>query len=123
MTHDQLSSLSTNALVEQFAQICVAQDVALLGSKRAKFNILFQDMVLVAEELKAREGDQRRALLRLYDHPNMQVRVAAAKETLAVAPEHARAQLQAIADANWAIQSLDAGMCLWNLETGVFKPT
>ncbi|MET0705817.1 MAG: DUF2019 domain-containing protein, partial [Tardiphaga sp.] len=46
----------------------------------------------------------------------------AAKLTLAVAPVEARAQLQAIADSKWFPQAGDAGMSLWNLERGVFKP-
>ena len=64
----------------------------------AKFNRLFWQMEAVEGQLKARIGDQRRALLRLYDHPNAQVRLTAAKATLAVAPEAARRLLRTIAD-------------------------
>lgn len=77
----------------------------------------------VANELKRREGDERSALLRLFGHPNMQVRLQAAKKTLAVAPVEARAQLEAIAASKWFPQAGDAGMSLWNLDNGVFKPT
>jgi hypothetical protein len=59
----------------------------------------------------------------LYRHPNAQVRLMAATATLAVAPEAARQLLQAIADSNDYPQAGDAGMSLWNLERGVFKPT
>jgi hypothetical protein len=37
-------------------------------------------------ELKARDSDQRTALMTLYDYPNMQVRLKAAIHALAVAP-------------------------------------
>ena len=50
-------------------------------------------MAGVANELKARDGDQRTALMTLYDYPNMQVRLKAAIHTLAVAPTAARQQL------------------------------
>jgi hypothetical protein len=45
----------------------------------------------IKRELKPKPGDHRFALLPLYDHNNMQVRVKAAKATLAIAPEAARA--------------------------------
>ena len=86
-------------------------------------NRLFDKIEAIEQELKARPGDQRRALIPLYNHPNMQVRVKAAKATLAVAPEAARGTLEAISAANWPPQSLDAGMCLWALDRGIFKPT
>lgn len=62
-------------------------------------------------------------MLRLYDHPNMQVRLMAAKATLEIEPEAARTMLQAIADSGWFPQAGDVGMSLSNLERGVFKPT
>jgi hypothetical protein len=77
----------------------------------------------VVDELRVRKGDQRRALLALYDHPSVQVRLKAAKATLAVAPLEARAALEAIRASNWQPQALDAGMSLRNLDNGVFKPT
>ena len=52
----------------------------------------------------------------------MQVRLNAAKSTLAVAPEAARQELRAIADSREYPQA-DAGMCLGNLDEGIFKPT
>jgi hypothetical protein len=62
------------------------------------------------------------ALLALYGHQSMQVRLNAAKSTLAVAPEAARQELRAIADSREYPQAGDAGMCLRNLDEGIFKP-
>ena len=118
----ELSDMTTQDLVERFAQIVVAQDQALLAGEHSKFNHLFRQMMDVANELKGREGDQRRLLLQLFDFPNMQVRLQAAKLTLAVAPVEARRLLQTIADSNWMPQAGDAGMSLSNLDRGVFKP-
>jgi hypothetical protein len=123
MKRIQLSDITTKDLVERFAQIGVAQDRALLGGEIAKFNRLFDQMADVSNELKSREGDQRRALMVLYDFPNVQVRLKAAKHTLAVAPVEARKQIEAIAASNWMPQAGDAGMSLWNLDRGVYKPT
>jgi Domain of unknown function (DUF2019) len=123
MKQVSMSEMSANELVDLFAQIVVAQDEALLGGKYTRFNRLFGRMMDVANELKSRVGDQRLELLRLFKYPNMQVRLQAAKLTLAVAPVEARAQLQAIADTNWFPQAGDAGMSLSNLENGYFKPS
>jgi hypothetical protein len=123
MKQVDLGAMSSKNLVERFAAIVVAQDQALLGGEITKFNRLFRQMMDVANELKGREGDQRRLLLELFTFPNMQVRVQAAKLTLAVAPVEARKQLEAIADTHWMPQAGDAGMSLSFLDRGVFKPT
>lgn len=123
MSKIDLSVLDTGALVERFAAACVAQDEALLAGQTTKFNRLYDVMITITDELKNRDGDQRRALLRLFSHANMQVRVQAAKLTLAVAPVEARRQLQAISASKWYPQAGDAGMSLRNLESGIFKPT
>jgi Domain of unknown function (DUF2019) len=123
MTRAKLADMTTNDLVERFAQIGVAQGQALLRGEPAKFNRLFRQMSAVSDELKSRDGDQRRALVALYNYQDMQVRLKAAKHTLAVALVEARRLLQTIADSNWMPQAGDAGMSLWNLDRGVYKPT
>jgi predicted transcriptional regulator len=117
-----LIEMTVEQLVERFAEICVEQDQAILRDETTKFNRLYDLMRAVREELKSRPGDQRRALLALYQHQNAQVRLAAAKSTLAVAPAAAREMLQTIADSGEFPQAGDAGMCLVNLERGIFKP-
>jgi hypothetical protein len=77
----------------------------------------------LVNQLKSRPGDQRRVLLDLYDHPNRQVRLNAAKATLAIAPDAAKQALQTLTENKLYSQALDAGMCLWALEQGIFKPT
>ena len=118
-----LQDMSVVALVERFTALCIGQYEAELRSENSKENRLIKQMWAVSIELKRRPGDQRSELLRLYSHPHVQVRLMAAKETLAVAPSAARQLLQAIRESNEQPQAMDAGMCLWNLENGVFKPT
>ena len=122
MKRVKLQDMTASQLLERFTAIGIEQDQALLRRQYARFNRLFDEMVAIEDELKTRDGDQRRELLSLYNHPNAQVRLNAIKATLAVAPEIARQALQAIADSREYPQAGDAGMSLWNLEQGIFKP-
>jgi hypothetical protein len=117
-----LHRLEVAELVDRFAGICVQQSKSLIEDDIAKFKRLFDQMRTIADELKNRPGDQRRSLLSLYGHSNMQVRLMAAKSTLAVAPESARRMLQLIYERRRQPQSGDAGMCLWALDEGIFVP-
>ena len=118
----KLEKMSVDELVERFAEIAIAQDQAELMGEIGKFNSLYRQMDATEKELRTRGREARLALLRLYDHPNMQVRLKAAKRTLGVAPEAARKVIQAIYDSKWYPQAGEAGMTLWNLDRGVFKP-
>ena len=123
MKRNELQGMTVEQLVAQFITIGLEQDLAIRKSNNAKFNRLFWQMEAVEEELKRRKDDQRQALVRLYNHPNTQVRLAAARATLAVAPDAARKTIEAIAESRDYPQAGDAGMTLVNLERGIFKPT
>jgi len=123
MTKSALQRMAVDELVQQFAALALEQDDALLGNDIAQVNRLFRKLEDVEDELKARPGDQRQALLVLYHHSNPQVQVKAAKATLAVAPAAARQVLEIVSDTCNGPQRLEAGMCLWNLDRGFFKPT
>ena len=98
--------------MERFVAIGVAQDQALLYDEHKKFRRLYSEMNEVDQELRRRGRDARLALLRLFDHPNMQVRLKAAKRTLGVAPENARHVIEEIKKSQWFPQALEAGMTL-----------
>lgn len=123
MKPDNFRGISENALVERFTAAALAQFKAELQGDIAKQNRFVRQAMTIAEELKSRPGDQRTALLKLYVHPNVQVRLMAAKLTLAIAPTTARDVIQSIADSREYPQAMDAGMCLWTLDRGIFKPT
>jgi cytochrome c oxidase assembly protein Cox11 len=117
-----LDNLTIVQLVERFAALGIEEDKAVFDDDNAKYNRLYWQMDAVKQELKRRPGDEQRALLPFFDHPNMWVRLMAAKGTLAVAPEAAQKMLQAIEA--WGRQPYagDAGMCLVNLDRGIFVP-
>jgi len=124
-----LKSMTVDQLVERFAAIGEAQYRALdehedwIANKASvPFNKLFDQMNEVDLELRSRGRDARLALQRLFDHSNIQVRLKAAKRTLAVAPEAARHVIEAVANSKWYPQAGEAGMTLWNLDNGTFKP-
>jgi uncharacterized protein (DUF924 family) len=122
MTTDNLENLSVNALVDRFATIGVEQYKAKDAEQDERYKELFYKMYDIQEELKRRQGDERRALIMLFDYPNMQVRLMAAQYALAVAPQAARRAIEAIAASTWAPQCYDARMCLHMLDEGTFVP-
>jgi hypothetical protein len=117
-----LAAMTDDQLVDRFVEISLAQDKAILYDEIAKFNRLFSQEMAVDQELKTRPGDRRRLLLRLFDHENAQVRLNAAKATLAVAPAAAREALENLANSKQFPQAGDAGMSLTNLDRGIYKP-
>jgi hypothetical protein len=122
MKHSKLIGFSVSQLASLFAAIGVEEDKAEKADDVVKRNRLAEEMHAVQAELKGRPGDQRRALLPLYNHRNMQVRLMAAEYTLAVAPMEARQLIEAIAASNHFPQAGDAGMCLSMLDQGKFVP-
>jgi hypothetical protein len=129
MKNANLKSMTVDQLVARFAEIGVAQYRALddhedwiENNPNLKFNRLFNQMNEVDLELRSRGREARLALQRLYVHPNIQVRLKAAKRTLAVAPDVARQVIETIADSQWYPQAGEAGMTLFALDDGIFKP-
>jgi cytochrome c oxidase assembly protein Cox11 len=122
MTKPTLRDLSTAELVQLFAMAATKQEDAILENDIAESIRLVWRMKAIQDELKQRPGDERSELMQLYHHPNMQARLHAAQATLAVAPQAARAQLEAIKASEWMPAAGDAGMSLRNLDSGVYKP-
>ncbi|MGH6863406.1 MAG: DUF2019 domain-containing protein, partial [Methylocella sp.] len=102
--------------------IGIAQYQAMLGDAYAEVRRLAYQMQAVDKELRAQGRDARLALVRLYDHPNIQVRLEAAKCTLGIAPVAARETIKAIKESQRFPQAGDAGMTLRYLDEGIFKP-
>lgn len=118
-----LPGQSNEQLVARFVDIAVAQEYEQNYGSIAKYNRLFHQMQALVSELKNREGDQRRLLLDLHRHENWHVRYKAAKATLAVAPIESRQLLGQIAASRHFPEAGSAGMTLWTLDEGIFKPT
>lgn len=117
-----LSRLSDDEIVQRFIQYAIEQENMRLELRSRNVARLYHKIAALVAELRSREGDHRHVLLPLLKHANPQVRLRAAKNLLAVAPDEALAALKELADPQLYIQALDAGMTLWNLETGVFVP-
>jgi hypothetical protein len=118
-----LGKMTADELVERYVAISLEQYAAIEWDEISRFNRLFVLRHAVEAELKRREGDQRRALLPLLDHRNLQVRLNAATDTLRVAPEAARQALETIRDTHWMPYAADAAGRLHGLDNGTFKPT
>jgi cytochrome c oxidase assembly protein Cox11 len=122
MSQADLAKLTVADLVRRYANLGVEDDKACMQFDAEWSTRVRRRMWAIEDELKSRPGDQRRALLALYDHPNMGLRLMAAKATLAVAPQQARKMIEWIASLNWPAHSGDAGMCLWALDKGIGVP-
>jgi hypothetical protein len=122
MSVPDLSSQTVAQLVERFRVLALAKSQAINDGKTAKFSRLYWELDAVEKSLRARDGDQRRALVPLYDHPNPQVRLDAAMATLVVLPNASRAALQMIIDRHEFPQAGDAGFTLLYLKEGRFTP-
>jgi hypothetical protein len=88
-----------------------------------KYNRLFAKMQTIENEMKRREGDQRRALLPLLDHPNVQVRMMAAHAVLAISPAFARKAFESVRESGIFPQAANAGMALRALDNGTYVPS
>lgn len=132
-----LKSLTIDELVELFAHISEARGDAIFESvlppddpsvavereaALQKSTELFWKMKAVDDELRLRGLAARRALMRLYDYPDWQVRLDAARSTLGIAYDQARGVIQTVATSKSPDQSFDAKMTLASLDRGEFKP-
>lgn len=118
-----LRDLSNAEIVGIFEQLCIEQYNAMEREEQARVNRLVWRIHDLEMELKSRPGDQRYELMKLFGHPNMQVRLSAAEANLAVDYASARREIQAIKDSQWFPQAGHAGMTLYFLDTGESTPT
>jgi hypothetical protein len=116
MKGPNITAMTADELVERFVAIAVAQDEAIFDEDNAKYKRLYNQMKAIIKELRSRPGDQRGALLPLYTHPNVQVRLMAALDTLDIAAPAARSVLQGIVDFRRYPQAADALAAIWRLD-------
>lgn len=81
-----------------------------------------RERFVVEDELKSRDGDARRLLVRFCEHQNIQVQCNAASTTLALFPTEARRKLEEIRNGRLGATSLEAGMRLRAIDTGRYVP-
>jgi hypothetical protein len=118
-----LETASVEDLVDLFASIAVKQNTALEYIRSAEYTCLYKLMEKVQAQLKSRAGDQRRALLPLYHHPNPTVRFKAAMATFVFAPREARDVLQLIKDRQEFPIAMNASQMLSAIDEGRYIPS
>ena len=123
MKKKKLDELTPEQLAARFAEAALIQYDALLDNDIPKYNRVYDLLVEVDQELRKRDPEARLALLSLYKHTNIQVRLEAASFTAGVAPKLARKLLQEIKDSQDFPQAGDAGMAIRALDSGEWKPT
>jgi len=122
-TKNRDEAASVQELVERFLSIGLAQYDAAYVMDTKKYNRLYTEMDAIRNELKRRDGDQRRALAPLLDHPNLHVKLKAAVTLLAVSPDRARKALESVRDSEVLPQCADASMMLRAIDDGSFVPS
>ena len=122
MAQSRNKSASVENLVAQFEATALAQYRAIWTDQNAIYNRLYARMVDIRLELKARAGDQRRALVPLLLSDNVQVRLMAANTLLSIAPDLARKTLESVRDHGLLPQAADASMMLKALDDGSYVP-
>lgn len=119
---DPLDHTRLRDLVTQFVETGIAQYHAMYVIDNAKYNRLFAKMNLIRKELQEMPGDQRRALLPLLSHSNVQVRLAAARSLLALYPDLARNALENIRESGIEPQNGEAATAIRRLDEGSYIP-
>ena len=117
-----LSKATVDQLVAVFTAMAAGQDEALKHFDTRRYNRLYDQMTKVIMELKSRDGDRRKALMPLYQHPNPTVRFKSAMATLALAPVEARQVLQTIKDRKEFPIAMRASQMLSALDEGRYTP-
>ena len=120
MTIGSTRQASVQELVERFVSIGLAQYEAAYVVDTRKYNRLYARMQDIRKELWRREGDQRRALLPLLNHPNVQVRMMAAHTVLTISPDLARKAFESVRDSGIFPQAADASGTLSALDNGTY---
>ena len=116
MTRANIEGLTTAEWVTRFSDLALLQHQAVETFQTARYNRLYDQIKLIERQLKAREGDQRRALIPLLDAPNIQVRYMAAIALLTLVPDQVRRTLEGFPETGRLPQSADASSTLDHFE-------
>ena len=113
-----LDSMPTNALVDLFEQMSLAEGEAIAEFQTARANRLIRRRFALLSEMRHRTIDERPALFALYQHRDPQVRLNVATSTYALDPERAESVMREIVASRLFPGAGDAGMSLALLADG-----
>ena len=99
MTARKGEEVFVDEMLQRFIELSLTQHEALLYLETGPYNRAYMKIKKLVEELEARTGDQRHVLVDLFDHPNPQVRLNAAKFAHPLFPEESIQVVQSIIDA------------------------
>ena len=122
MKPGNLATSTVECLVDFFASLAIEQSRAIDDDEYTEYHELYRTIQDVDREISLRGTAARRELLRLYGHENIQVRLQAVLHAFALEPVLSRQVLEEIRAHQIQPYAMDAGMALWNLDRGVFKP-
>ena len=122
MKNSKLLDLDSDALVDRFVAVAKQMGMAVLDHETRKANRVFQIMWDIDLVLRSRGKEARLRLVPLLDDKDRFVRYYAAKKLLGLVPDRARVVIEGVANPKFDALSGDAGMCLYALDEGIFKP-
>ena len=122
MKIEKLEDFTNEQLAEKFVELSREMGMAVLDSETRKFNKMFPIMQRIDMILRARGREARLVLLPLLESDDRFVRYYAAKYLLGLVPAPARAVIEDIARYKYDALCGHAGMCLYALDKGIFRP-
>ena len=121
MNLPDLSGLSGEQLVARFVADGEAQYQALIRFDHDGYDKMIEDIMYITSELKWRVPDARPALLPLLTHPNVSVRLAAARVCMRFDAAKALPVVKEIEANNVEVIGMEAWEILSNYERGEYQ--
>lgn len=116
-------NLTTDELITLFVSLSERQYPLTLNDEVKLATLLVRQQDEIGKELRRRGVEARLELTKLFDHPNIQVRMNAAKRSLGIARDPALNVLRQITKEDFGAFRLSAGMTIALVEDGTINPT
>lgn len=111
-----LSKATAESLLDLYVRLSAEQSQAHYVCNAARYNRIGDTLYEITNEMKRRPEDRGASLLKLFGHPNSQVRFNAATSVSGLYTQEARQVLQLIAASETDLLSFDAKMYLRTLD-------
>ena len=122
MRRSDFTKLTNTDLVQRFIEAAKRRGLAVLDLDARNASSMVLYMHAIDSVLRSRGIEARKELLPLLDNKDRYVQYYAAKQLLGIAPDRAREIIESNHKHGFDAIAFDAGMTLFNLDTGVFKP-
>lgn len=115
------SKVGIEELLNLFVRLSIEQEEAIYVANTSGFNRLGDTLYEIINEIKRRPDDRGQSMLKLFGHPNTQVRFNAATSVSGLFTNEARRAIQSIADSKSDLMASDARMYLRTLDAWIRK--